>query len=100
PPPALYSLSLHDALPIFLRVSRDDWPPVGPIRPDHISLHDQERQRLARPRVAGWPHGEYRMPMVLHHESRFHRRREERLDFIVKIGRATRLNSSHVKISY
>src|SRR3712207_6861537 len=70
----IYTLSLHDALPIF--VSTHPRPPRGPDRP---------RERAGRPL-----RGARRTAPTTPHRAR--RRRRDR--------KSTRLNSSHANISY
>src|SRR3989442_4298534 len=78
----IYTLSLHDALPIYQRVAllgrRSDLPRV------RAPLRDRLR-RVPRPRREALPRGPRR------HAARARRARDRK---------STRLNSSHVRISY
>src|SRR5690606_41792819 len=77
PTAEIYSLSLHDALPICVRRGQHGEPVEGALRP-HL-LHDADR------RVDDEDDPEQRVLERAHHE-------QDR--------KSTRLNSSHVKISY
>src|SRR5439155_27012135 len=83
PPTDIYTLSLHDALPIFARRAA--------ARVDHRS-----RRRRGGPRLAAPLRGPHRSPRERGREGGDSRRgRTRRRD-----RKSTRLNSSHVAISY
>src|SRR5690606_40407981 len=76
---ASYTLSLHDALPIYGRPA------------DHRGHRGSDPDLLNRPAL-GWGHGEdLRRPVQLRHRPGGAARQDRK---------STRLNSSHVKISY
>src|SRR5690606_41467629 len=89
-----YTLSLHDALPIYLRPVADDvggGAGVGAAPGIGATRHRGEQRRRRRQSV--WHRVEV-FPLVAQHAAdRTHHR-------LHKDRKSTRLNSSHVKISY
>src|SRR5690606_41837050 len=81
PAPATYTLSLHDALPIFARPHLED---------RRVAL---DRLRLAV--VLTGRHGHTGLGGLTHAA-----RHELRAALVIADRKSTRLNSSHVKISY
>src|SRR5690606_41839795 len=98
PPPttALYTLSLHDALPIS-RSSRRGSRPRSACRGQ-----GPDREALRRGRVPGYPVQEARPQDVRHRGLSVILVRTEYSSGFQAQGdrKSTRLNSSHVKISY
>src|SRR5206468_11369745 len=97
PPP--YTLSLHDALPIFQALERETAvAPCGPRRHGHRDEDDLADLRVARPRLACPPGVGIDTPRALgdvgdaERDQLLRLRREDR--------KSTRLNSSHDQISY
>src|SRR5207249_7789690 len=82
-----YPLSLHDALPICGKRGRNEQEAPGPAELDHE--HVPERDRDEEPRGPEEIEEDHVSPAVL-----------RRQVFRQEIGRSTRLNSSHVSISY
>src|SRR5690606_41988920 len=85
--PALASLSLHDALPIFpIR----EWAEMAiDIRNQLIHQNGLERLDFEIPQSA--------CPRYVGHSIRHH---DDKRNFKIEDRKSTRLNSSHVKISY
>src|SRR2546430_6579151 len=95
PPPEIYTLPLHDALPIYLEhLAEVERRLVGDVeRLPRRALLAEEEHRRARHVLAVRPvaHRAAAQPRDLVEEERQHRRQDRK---------STRLNSSHSQISY
>src|SRR5207253_9181637 len=95
-PPLIYTLSLHDALPIYRHV-------LGPAEPDPL-LYDETDERF-RIEVERTRSSAFLLLTVASHtasEVRYLRADQPTEEFrlIAPDRKSTRLNSSHVAISY